>query len=85
MTPTIDRASLIPDAVADFDDMGCGDLAIALMDAMKPLQVGQVLQVRALDPGAVEDVPAWCRMRGHTLLLGPDEQDREHYYIQKGA
>jgi tRNA 2-thiouridine synthesizing protein A len=85
MTPTSDRASLIPDATADFEDMGCGDLAIALMDAMKPLQVGQVLKVRALDSGAVEDIPAWCRMRGHTLLLSPDEQDHEHYYIQKGA
>ena len=85
MTPTIDRASLIPDATSDFEDMGCGDLAIALMDAMKPLQVGQILKVHALDSGAVEDIPAWCRMRGHTLLLSPDEHDREHYYIQKGA
>lgn len=85
MTPIIDRASLVPDVTVDFEDMGCGDLTIALMDAMKPLHVGQILKIRALDPGAVEDIPAWCRMRRHTLLLSPDEQDREHYYIQKGA
>ncbi len=85
MTPPIDRASLVPGATVDFEDMGCGDLAIALMDAMKPLQPGQILKVRALDSGAVEDIPAWCRMRGHALLLSPDEQDREHYYLQKGA
>ena len=85
MTATIDGASQPYDAVADLEEMGCGDLAIALMQAMQPLQVGQILKVRALDPGAAEDIPAWCRMRGHRLLAGPNEQDHEHYYLQKGA
>ncbi len=85
MPPTSNHASQPYDAEADLDEMGCGDLAIALMQVMRPLQIGQILKVRALDPGAVEDIPAWCRMRGHRLLSNPGEHDHEHYYIQKGA
>jgi tRNA 2-thiouridine synthesizing protein A len=34
------------------------------MEAMRP---GQVLRLVALDSGAPEDLPAWCRLTGHTL------------------
>ncbi|MBI5033840.1 MAG: sulfurtransferase TusA family protein [Chloroflexi bacterium] len=68
------------DVAADLGDMGCGDLVIALAQAMQPLRVDQVLQVRATDSGAREDIPAWCNMRGHTLLRA----EQEIYYIQKG-
>jgi tRNA 2-thiouridine synthesizing protein A len=68
------------DVAADLGDAGCGDLAIELMRAIKPLRAGQVLQVRALDPGARADIPAWCKMRGHALVYS----EREFYYIQKG-
>lgn len=67
------------DSSVDFGDAGCGDLAIALMKAMRPLAPGQVLAVRALDPGASADVPAWCGMTGHTLL----EVEPPRYVIKK--
>jgi len=35
------------------------------LEAMAP---GQVLKLTALDPGAPADLPAWCRMTGHTLV-----------------
>jgi tRNA 2-thiouridine synthesizing protein A len=35
---------------------------------MKQLQAGQLFKLIALDPGAVEDMPAWCRMTGHFLI-----------------
>jgi tRNA 2-thiouridine synthesizing protein A len=35
------------------------------MEAMLP---GQVLRLIARDSGAPEDLPAWCRLTGHTLL-----------------
>jgi tRNA 2-thiouridine synthesizing protein A len=52
----------------DAGDLGCGDLVLELrlrMDAMNP---GQLLQLTARDPGARADIPAWCRMTGHTLI-----------------
>jgi tRNA 2-thiouridine synthesizing protein A len=83
MTKITDQKNITPDAVADLEEMGCGDLIIALMKAMKPLKAGQVLKVRALDPGASTDIPAWCRMRGYELLAVPGGGSDTFYYIKK--
>jgi len=48
--------------------MGCGELLLHLSMKMKQLQAGQLFKLIALDPGAVEDMPAWCRMTGHFLI-----------------
>ncbi|MCC7479562.1 sulfurtransferase TusA family protein [bacterium] len=63
--------------------MGCGSLMIALRRAILPLAPGTVMKVRALDPGAPEDIPAWCRLTGHTLLFGPDPQRPGCYLIRR--
>jgi tRNA 2-thiouridine synthesizing protein A len=48
--------------------MGCGELLVHLKLRLKPLAPGTVLRLVTRDPGAVEDVPAWCRLSGHALL-----------------
>ena len=48
------------DVFYDFEEMSCGDLLIALLKAMRPLPAGTLVEVRALDPGAPIDIPAWC-------------------------
>ncbi len=80
-----EQVNITPDAVADFGKKGCGDLAIALMQKMKTLQAGQVLEVRSSDPGAPSDIPAWCRMTKNTLLAGPTGENGMCYYIKKKA
>jgi tRNA 2-thiouridine synthesizing protein A len=57
-------------AAATFDagDMGCGDLVLELRLRLSPMAPGQVLELIARDPGAPEDIPAWCGMTGHRLL-----------------
>ena len=77
------KLNITPDAVTDFSRKQCGDLAIALMKKMKTLEGGQVLEVRALDAGAVNDIPAWCRMTKNELLAGPCGEDGGYYYIKK--
>jgi tRNA 2-thiouridine synthesizing protein A len=46
------------------------------MDQMKP---GEQLEVIARSPGAPADLPAWCRMTGHTLISA----DHPVYVIQR--
>ena len=57
-----------PDAEWNAGDLGCGDLVLELMMRMKTMTPGQLLKLVALDPGAPADIPAWCRMTGHTLI-----------------
>lgn len=73
------------DAICDGGDLGCGELLILLMKRMKELQPGQVLLAITTDPGAVEDLPAWCRLQGHELLRMGDADRRPGYWIRKGG
>jgi tRNA 2-thiouridine synthesizing protein A len=56
------------DSEWDAGDLGCGDLVLALRGRLQALEPGQVLKLTALDPGARADIPAWCRLTGHTLV-----------------
>jgi tRNA 2-thiouridine synthesizing protein A len=48
--------------------MGCGELILELKRRLAPLPPGTHFHLIARDPGVPEDLPAWCRMTGHTLL-----------------
>ncbi len=74
---------LTPTFFADVEEMGCGSLMVALMRAMRGIGRGEVLQIRAADPGARHDIPSWCRMTGHRLLHGPCGATGDEYLIRK--
>ena len=67
------------DAEWDAGDLGCGELVIELRFRLAELAPGGTIRVRAMDTGAAEDLPAWCRMTGHRLLHH-DPQSR-HFFI----
>ena len=48
-------------------ELGCGELVMELRMKMKAAP-GAVFKIIARDVGAIEDLPAWCRMTGHILL-----------------
>jgi tRNA 2-thiouridine synthesizing protein A len=52
----------------DAGNLGCGALLFELKFRLQPLSPGQLLRLVAVDPGAVEDIPAWCRLTGHCLI-----------------
>jgi tRNA 2-thiouridine synthesizing protein A len=59
--------------------MGCGELVVKLkLKLRNELQPGDILELTATDPGAPEDIPAWCRLTSNTLLSA----DHPKYYIQ---
>ncbi len=70
------------EAVWDAGPLACGDLVLALRVRLAAVPPGGVVRVRATDPAAPEDVPAWCRLTGHSLVSAspPDYRIR-----RKGA
>ena len=56
------------DAPWDAGDVGCGDLVLELRLRLEAMRPGQILRLTARDLGAQADIPAWCRMTGHTLI-----------------
>ncbi|MFN8542997.1 MAG: sulfurtransferase TusA family protein [Candidatus Binatia bacterium] len=65
----LDPAPLAADAEWDAGDMGCGDLVLELRTRLSALAPGAALRIVARDPGAPEDLPAWCNMTGHRLVF----------------
>jgi tRNA 2-thiouridine synthesizing protein A len=67
------------DEVWDAGPMGCGDLVLELRLRLRAMKAHQILRLTATDPGAREDIPAWCRLTGHTLLSAKHPQ----YWIER--
>ncbi len=51
----------------------CPMPVIRTQDKIKHLTHGQQLRVFATDPGTQHDIPAWCRVHGHTVLEQKEE------------
>lgn len=58
----------IPSARFDGGETGCGELLLDLLLFTKRQPPGATIEVRALDPGAPLEIPAWCRLTGHELI-----------------
>lgn len=41
---------------------------IRTQDKIKELEQGDTLRVICTDPGALNDVPTWCRINGHEVI-----------------
>jgi len=81
---------ITPQAILDFTavDEGGGALCALLTPAIKaklrPLESGQVLEVRVNDPAARDDILSWSRLSGHAVVaMFEDGPDRLRFYLQK--
>lgn len=46
----------------------CPIPVIRTQNHAKKLAPGDLLEVLCTDPGAINDIPAWCRINGHTVV-----------------
>ena len=46
----------------------CPMPVIRTQNRIAELAPGDTLEVHATDPGALHDIPAWCRIHGHEVL-----------------
>jgi len=66
----------------DAKRMLCPMPVIRTQDKIKTLSVGDVLEVVCTDPGALQDVPAWCRINGHKVLETKTTDDEVFIVIE---
>jgi tRNA 2-thiouridine synthesizing protein A len=69
------------DAEWNADELACGELVLELMLHIKTIEPGRVLKVTTDDPGAPQDIPAWCNLTDNVLLA----QRPPHYWIRRQA
>ena len=73
------------DEELDTGPLGCGELLMVLARRFRDLPTGWVVAVRSYDPGALEDLPAWCRMRRQALLAVEPLAEGNRFYIRREA
>ena len=52
----------------DARNLLCPMPVIRVQGAIESLAPGEEIEVLCTDPGAMSDVPAWCRVHGHEVL-----------------
>lgn len=71
------------DSTLDCVGMYCPMPIVKTVKAIKELQVGQVLEILADDPGIQSDIPAWCRTTGHECLGVEKSGSEFKAYVRK--
>ncbi len=52
----------------DARNLMCPLPVIRAQDRIKTMHSGELLNVVCSDPGALNDIPAWCRINGHRVV-----------------
>ena len=58
---------------------------IKTQDRVAELKPGDILEVTCTDPGALNDIPAWCRINGHIVKHTHENGDDVIILIQVGT
>lgn len=63
----------------------CPMPVIRTQEYVKQLVAGEELEVVATDPGALHDIPAWCRVHGHEILHAGERNSEYVIRIRVGG
>lgn len=59
----------------DAKNMLCPMPVIKTQNKINELANGDTLEVFCTDPGALNDIPAWCRINGHTVISSQENNE----------
>ena len=63
----------------------CPMPVIKLQDCINKQAVGTRVEITSTDPGAMNDIPAWCRVNGHLVISSTELEDEYIFLVEKGA
>lgn len=73
------------DQTLDMRGFQCPIPIVKTNQAIKGMQVGQVLKVLATDKGALTDFPAWADDTGNEIVSSGEEDGALMFLVRKGA
>jgi len=67
----------------DTSGMSCPMPVVKTKKAINGLEIGEILEMIATDPGSIPDMEAWARQTGHELMESHDEGSKFRFLIKK--
>ena len=61
----------------------CPMPVVKLAAEIKQINVGEVIEVLATDPGALADIPAWARKTGNEVVKQTKENNVLKFYVKR--
>lgn len=71
------------DKVLDCTGLLCPIPVVKTSQAIKEIEVGQILQMIATDPGAPPDMDAWVRQTGHEMVDKTEEDGKFLFWFKR--
>jgi TusA-related sulfurtransferase len=63
----------------------CPMPVIKLQDCLNKQAMGTRVEITSTDPGAMNDIPTWCRINGHDLISSSEDGMEYVFLVEKGA
>ncbi len=67
----------------DFKGLLCPMPVVKIAQAMKQVQVGDLVEAVATDPGVMADIPAWARTSGNELVTLEKQEKVFRFVVKK--
>ena len=71
--------------VVDCRRLLCPMPVIRVQDAVEELAPGTFVEAVCTDPGALKDIPAWCRINGHRVVETRSESGEYVVVVEVGT
>ena len=77
----------VNDALVELDArrLLCPMPVIKLQNCINQQAAGTRVEITCTDPGAMNDIPAWCRINGHSIISSLECRDEYIIVVEKGA
>lgn len=67
----------------DLKGLLCPIPIVKMAKAIKEVQVGDIIEAYATDPGVMADIPAWCRTTGNELVTIEKVDKQFHFVVRR--
>jgi tRNA 2-thiouridine synthesizing protein A len=71
------------DKFLDCTGLLCPIPVVKASKAIKEIEIGQILEMVATDPGAPPDMEAWARQTGHPLVQQTADNGTFHFWFRR--
>ncbi len=68
----------------DARHMLCPLPVIRTQNRIRSLEKGDILDILCTDPGALHDIPAWCRINGHKVIEAVEQGEDIRITVEVG-